>query len=165
MTELQDTINDFECEFKKQIDDFNLAKAKLVDVVKDNLGKVVAAVLSKSNKIDNISWTGYTPYFNDGEECLFSTTFGDFEVNIDPHEQYPAGTATFLDKEAYDWSKTPSRFPNPEYDLHEVAVMAELNKVLAPLNNNDLLKDIFGDHVWVTVSKSGVVNVKEYEHD
>lgn len=159
---VEQTKTEFISAFQVLVDEYTLAKAKIVERVKESLGAEVSRVLSKSNKINNIYWNAYTDYFNDGEECNFHTSIDDLRVNVDPNERYKEDGDNFLEKTIWD----NGRKPNPDYDPYEVSIMDELNTLFEPLNDDDLLKDIFGDHVEITIHKSGLVDVKPYtEHD
>jgi hypothetical protein len=85
--------------------------------------------------LESFSWTQYAPYFNDGDECVFS-------ANTD----YP----TVNGVEVYPHSK--------DIAPHERAVC----DFLAAFADDDL-KTLFGDHVEVTVTRDGAT-ADEYNH-
>lgn len=94
-----------------------------------------------------IGWTQYTPYFNDGDPCVFSVndlyvldhTVDEDETDI--HEGVDMG-----------WGDGPRLYP-------EIARIAETLQA-----SNDLLLEMFGDHCKITVTPAGI-DVDEYEHD
>lgn len=92
--------------------------------------------------VQSIGWTQYTPYFNDGDECLFGT-----------HIDYPyINTEDTWD---VDWSET-SKHLRPVRDA--------IRTVLREVDNEDFLC-LFGDHVKVTINRDGTAITEEYDHD
>jgi hypothetical protein len=62
-------------------------KAKQKDIVlknnlKNNFFSLVKEILKNKN-INSVYWTQYTPFFNDGEECVFRVNSLNCEVNMD----------------------------------------------------------------------------------
>lgn len=94
---------------------------------------------------EEVSWVQYTPYFNDGDECIFSVR--DYSVNINGY--------------------------NPDYDEGEVVddetrlllnrARGQFQGFLGTLEALEL-KAIFGDHVRVTVTPKGA-RVEQYDHE
>lgn len=103
-------------------------------------------------KVLGIRWRQYTPYFNDGDECVF----GYYDL------------AYKLGEDGGDYGDGYTDLPWDAKELPEGLTKAALkdlralNKALS--NMEDTLKTTFGDHVEVTVTKAGVT-VDEYEHD
>lgn len=81
--------------------ELDIEKAKQKDfVIKNNLKNkffsLIKQVLQNKNII-SIYWSQYTPYFNDGEECIFRVNSLNCEVNMDfyrTQERY----ANFIDQ-------------------------------------------------------------------
>jgi hypothetical protein len=112
----------------------------------------------KSNpEVKQIKWTQYTPYFNDGEACVFGVRgfgfyfdgddlddhWGDHEIYGEYDSKYNADTRAKCTKATYEACM------NLESELHKL---------------QDSLQDLFGDHVEVTVTADGV-ETSEYDHD
>lgn len=95
-----------------------------------------------------IGWTQYTPYFNDGDECIFSVHGVSFSKKEDPE-----GRVDYDDSE--DWHYTP-------YEPKDHPWRLFANKFgQIP---NDIMKAVFGDHVEVKATRSGF-EIDEYSHD
>ena len=86
------------------------------------------------------SWTQYTPYFNDGEACVFGSN----------HNYASVYTATTQEDEDGDCMENSGDFPAVE-------------KFLKQFDDDDMYS-MFGDHVTVTVTPTGI-EVDEYDHD
>jgi len=118
--------------------------------------------------LKSFGWTQYTPYFNDGEECTFTSnhdypTINGNDENYGESEQ-PEGVLdiVMLGKELiYDgnWKK----IPNPDYNPFYKEVVSTVKEFLNQFDDEDM-KDLFGNHVSVHVTEENVV-VEEYEHD
>lgn len=125
---------------------------------------VAAKVFQKHPELQSFGWRQYTPYFNDGDECVFSAHVSEPDINeIDGYD------INFEDEKITDYQAakdaTGNRplIPNPQ---HNPALQAALVDVKEFLSNIDeaVLRDMFGDHVTVKVTQGGT-DVDEYEHD
>lgn len=120
--------------------------------------------------VKKVAWEQYTPYFNDGEACIFSAyvygggvklKFGDKDAG-DYENGYYESLAT------YD-RVSRSYIPLTELngvDLEDLPV--KLNNFVRMVNeghhNNFLLRS-FGDHAKVFAKRDGSFKVETYEHD
>jgi hypothetical protein len=93
-----------------------------------------ADLFNKYPSLERISWQQYTPYFNDGEECVFRSY----------HKYADVEGEALTDKERDE-------------------VEEELKTFMSQFDD-ELLKNLFGDHVQLIVSKEGIT-VEEYEHE
>lgn len=146
-------------------------------------------------------WTQYTPYFNDGDECVFNV----YDINAftgDPEGEYweesdkILSTTLLADYSRYvEDGTTPNRYPyndpkalrnwyknqtagehltNQFKELgHGDAKITELmaaaraaDDFIAGLHSlpNDVMQELFGDHVEVTLTRNGA-KIEEYSHD
>lgn len=96
-------------------------------------------IFEKHPELLAVRWQQYTPYFNDGDSCKFSSTHSDYpQVKI----------------------KGDGDFEECCHDELEKAITEALN-----VFTDDDMESFFGDHMEVTVRRSGTVKVEEYEHD
>lgn len=112
-----------------------------------------AALFADNPDLVSYRWTQYTPYFNDGDECVFSVhdyievTFSDGEV--------------LQDWDGSDWDiKDASKSGVSEENIDTACAAVELVRAIP----EEVMKAIFGDHVEVTIF-SDHVEVEEYEHE
>lgn len=98
-------------------------------------------------------WHQYTPYFNDGDECVFSAALDYPNMLLSGEGEY-SDEDTWLDEEA--WFKSEDK--SSESILH-----GELREFLGQFDDEDV-KMFFGDHCQVVVSRDGI-EVEEYSHD
>jgi hypothetical protein len=123
-------------------------KKQIDAIAKDAFREQCQDLFATQPALIAFSWTQYTPYFNDGENCEFGVNTDSPDIQVDGEED--------LDEFYYSsYSKTP---PTPR-DL----VGMEVVKFLQVYGEDDLLS-MFGDHAKVTVTRSGV-DVESYDHD
>jgi hypothetical protein len=185
-TEVPDevTAEDIKEVVKETEDDFMEIKEQMKKLrdearkkVKNFFIKGMDKIFETYPEVKNVSWTQYTPYFNDGEECTFSAHVDYFYVNGRDNygdtiwgydEEDCEGEAVFnRDEMDYDWVDVPGQrrrqkqYKNP--NSRSVKIYEAISGFLKQLDNDDY-KTMFGDHAMVKVSKGEVV-VEEYEHD
>jgi hypothetical protein len=110
-----------------------------------------------------VVWRQYTPYFNDGDACVFRVG--------EPYYIPPGADEDGADEDELSlWSigreLNYDKKPNPHYN----PTLAKLAKAFEGKLRDveDILEDAFGDHARVTaalVDGSVVFDVEEYDHD
>ena len=111
--------------------------------------------LQENPEIKTVVFAAYTPYFNDGEECVFSvhgcifTNASKSEADIYEiyQEDVPAEYETWYG-DCGSSKKSYSEFSN----MVESSIM------------NDVIRSMFGDHVLVAIDAEGF-EVVDYEHE
>lgn len=131
---------------KKMVDDFNEVMAEMKKNMEGKGREIISALLKPwfeaNPTIEAISWTQYTPYFNDGDTCEFSAhiDYPDYRlVDSDPDDE--------MDDFPYDDKNKKS-----------------LVKILSSINE-EIYLEAFGDHKRIVVNRDGTVEIEEYEHD
>lgn len=103
-------------------------------------------LFEKYPDLEWFQWKQYTPYFNDGDECVF-------------HSQYEYPDIKLLSEgDAREGGWFDEEKEKPLFKMAE-----DITKTLGSFEEEDY-KLIFGDHVSVTVFKDRI-EVEEYEHD
>lgn len=132
---------------------YQQAKEEYFNYQKEHFPRMFDKLFEKG--VEGIRWTQYTPYFNDGESCEFSVNenimldFG--EGFVDEYELY------------YEWVSGQGRvFKNKEEEIKS-SLIEKASELVSEVEE-DVMYDLFGDHVQVTVTPSGV-EVDEYDHD
>lgn len=90
----------------------------------------------------SFSWSQYTPYFNDGDPCLFGVNCSKDEI----------------------WINEVQGYEREEEDEALDDAYASVEAFLESLNEDDLLQ-MFDDHVQVTIYPDGLTNIEQYSHD
>lgn len=168
------------------------AQEVMAGAIKEALAEGTAALFEKYPFLGAIGWTQYTPYFNDGDACVFSTSFTwpglnsvldveneDVSTDEDGGEDF-ARRSRSEHYVRYDREAQKSVYaPNPDYDPEYGACAEEVRafcKSLAgdekrsyssdvPTNFDQALLRAFGDHVQVTIYRDGKIVIDEYYHD
>ncbi len=140
-------------------DEIAASKAKLAAFAKDEGKSAIGAAFAKCfeppTNLKSISWTQYTPYFNDGEACTFGVNDPELIAEIDGNEE---------EFSLYDLKREPgSQWYNGAREKLGNQACASFQETWGKLNDEIMLA-VFGDHVKVTITKDEV-SVEEYIHD
>lgn len=127
------TLQEQFTEFKNQVKSL---REQLTQTGELFLVENIQKILNKYPQLERISWTAYTPYFNDGETCEFSS-----------HHTWPEIEGEDL------------KYGTPEYET----IKSELREFLSQFDD-DLMYDLFGDHVQIVITREGL-SVEEFQHD
>jgi hypothetical protein len=120
-------------------------------------------LLNLDTAIRGVTWTQYTPYFNDGEPC----TFG---VN-DPALILSNGS--FVDKHKNSMYCNHSNENEGEYEFsYQADLVQELQPIIRALrefsrflnNNSSVVQEVFGDGVKVTITRTNT-KIDECPHE
>lgn len=163
----------------------------------------VASVFEALPELEFITWTQYSPYFNDGDECTFSVHDLEYKLKGETPEDDDEDEDYFYEgrynslyqlvnwaddmtvpveiktRNVYEpnraWNdRSPRKTETYEYrpqiryveedkvDLYHH--LAQLESVLQSQEGHDLMQDMFGNHVRVTVYRDRV-EVTEVDHD
>lgn len=165
-------------EIKERIASINKQKEELVAGLRNDFAPMFKELFDKSNgKIKSFGWAQYTPYFNDGDECVFSKNldidYGLYVNGVSIDECSEFGSSLYalakFGTDGYDeWiEKYPEDKINEstkDLDLLLYGICTEFIEVMNSIDD-EFLKDLFGDHVLVTIHTDGSVTTSEYYHD
>lgn len=107
-------------------------RAEMLTESKRFFDEAAKEIFAKHPTVESFSWRQYTPYFNDGDECVFSV------------HSYPEINGEDVSDES-----------GPYNDA----------KKLIESIDEPTMKEMFGDHVKITVLKTEGVTIDEYSHD
>ena len=168
----------------KQIEEL---KKSHIETSKKVFHGAVSAFFKMYPEIGSITWTQYTPYFNDGDTCEFSVHDVNFlstkdteDEDLDLRDLYEHNPWEKPDDYVYRNSKVENSMQS--YYLEkikkwddEVAKLgleriqqleAGIKKFRKTFNSisDDTMLSLFGDHVRVTAKPTGI-DVDEYDHE
>lgn len=118
--------------------------------------EVIAELVSKCPEVTAIRWKQYTPYFNDGEPCVFRV--GEVEVAI-------VGGILGVDPEDLEEEGWYCTYELPEIKQELKEQLRGINKLFSGDAAEKALLAAFDDHQIVTVYADGRCEVEEYYHD
>ncbi|AVH85066.1 hypothetical protein RsoM2USA_138 [Ralstonia phage RsoM2USA] len=142
---------------------------------KQELGKEVVKELTAEifefGTVKMIYWNQYTPYFNDGDECIFRINdlmFCDRVIDCNPEhyddEEYDEDTGDrIVLNYGSIWSCT-TKFDQSDVAAFGKETLELLRKFYQFMEQNeDLIRDIFGEHSEIFITEESV-EVSEYDH-
>lgn len=109
-----------------------------------------------------IVWTQYSPYFNDGDECVFGVNCATFtndedgEISWGEYDGDKEGIWTYGDDCYSDDSPLPEDF-NP-------SACDAFDRMLQSSEMEDVMEAMFGNHVKVIATREGF-DVQDFDHD
>ncbi len=121
-------------------------------------------------KVQAVRWAQYTPYFNDGDPCIFNVYEPEFKVDapeIDSGERYHDDDYDDEDS-GYQYGDSDYPWITPWYNgIHENPEWEGLkifNNALCSNTMERVCLAIFGDHSEVVATRDGF-DVTEYYHE
>lgn len=121
----------------------------------DDFLPLLDAVLG-ADGIESVRWTQYTPYFNDGDPCIFGISDVSVKMSDEVDEDEDNGYV-----ESYSMMDYRTKVAKPQYaGVYEALQALEDQKECF----EDFLQASFGDHAQVTATRAGF-DVQFYEHD
>ena len=163
-------FNSLHAEIQEYESQIAVIKNKYQDLIKNKLTDILKLYFDEDTECKSIVWKQYTPFFNDGSECVFSVhdpAFYSYDVNNMTAEQ--ESDHDDWDGELLYVSSYSTKDDIWENGKPRPATEAELTRTkLASLITNDtvskMLKLSFGDHTKVTVTRDGITS-EDYDHD
>lgn len=176
-------------EMKSAATELEKAVAAAREVMKEKVSPALCEfVKTHSDVITSITWTQYTPYFNDGEACEFRVNDVYFKLNseafpeefreeIESSSDYEDGNMSAWELKTlflgYTQTWGEEKYFAPKHtlsaSLHErlssfLVAFEDISRVIGSSALEDSLQSIFGDHVRVTVTAYGI-ETEDYDHD
>lgn len=143
------------------IAEYKEARAAFEARAKAAFNVAVQEFFKNNPEVKCISWTQYSPFFNDGEECVFSVhepQFANFIPDADSCgyslEAEEEGQWVYGDR----WDRSGDGVPDSIPEADAIASFIQSSEV------EDLMQDMFGNHVRVIVTAEGI-ETTDYDHD
>lgn len=166
-------------ELKRLQQEISDMKKDFLTKSKDLFSKDIAGIFERNPELEKIAWTQYSPFFNDGDECVFSVHDLHFKrtgevVEEDEEDYYDI----YEMKDVYDLSEWIDSFIEPQDEnrwknrIQYVAPeneqlftdLVNLNEVICSPEGCDIMYDMFGNHAQVIIYRDRI-EVDEYSHD
>jgi hypothetical protein len=115
--------------------------------------------------INALRWTQYTPYFNDGDACVFGVNDVYF-TNAKGEQLNDVNSWGWGEYEGDDedvWAESYMTYLSGKQGVN-AASCEFLSSMINSSEMVDIMEQMFGDHVCVTVTREGI-DVEEYDHD
>jgi hypothetical protein len=112
--------------------------------------------------VESVRWTQYTPFFNDGDPCIFTTR--ELTVKLAGHDtagDYEDGYIAAYEMVDYTNGYRGPRTIKPGFE----GIYPVLNALGEQIEHfEDFLHESFGDHAQATATSEGS-DVASYDHD
>lgn len=147
-----------------------LAREEARKVMSDALSQCALEVFRAHPEITGFKWRQFTPYFNDGDECVFSvdSDYPSLKLNVQ-HPFYSTQVEEALDSDEFLSGYELEFYKTPHHAWQETYRPAwEAVKDFVRGFDDDDMKSMFGDHIEVTVSFDGSsvsTSTEECNHD
>jgi hypothetical protein len=149
-------------------------KEEQQDFIKNHFSNFMKLFFEACPSVKAVMWCQYTPYFNDGEPCVFG--LGTISFIPKTEKEKETGVLETLEQEDEDpqnyyeeygheiWKDAEHTAKySPEISLEEAKNLSELRILLTSLK--EYLKTTFGDHTFIKCVCDGKVEITEYYHD
>lgn len=136
-------------------------KEEIKKETQDNIKEIFVFLFNENEWLEEITWSQYTPYFNDGDSCEFNV----YETTVNgcsiyKNSLYNENYGSHLGE---DFTKKFIEKASPEI----INKLENVLNIVEKFKNNigdDVLLDIFGDHAQVVITRNGV-QIEEVDHD
>lgn len=155
-------------EVKERQKEINELKKELHKKSEEAFFKGAKQIIDSCPELKSVSWNQYTPYFNDGDETIFSANTDYLQVNGDYAEDDDSLRPTIVVNHG-TWNREKRVYegrveqPNPKYNKPLAEAVDKMTEFLG-IFDDDFYKSQFGDHVTVTITSDGV-DTEDYDHD
>lgn len=155
-------------EIDKVLTDFEEMMNKVQETLRAKMKDVFKTFFDSYPEVKTIHWTQYAPYFNDGEECVFSVNVPYFtrteHAELEDREHaWGEDDDGIIEPRIWD-SKARRRLVNPDVSADLIRDMDTFAKILQSEANEAVMQAMFGNHVWVKAHRDGF-EVDDYDHD
>lgn len=137
---MTETLN----KFATLTDQYNQAKADISNQIQEAFKEFSKEIFSKYSALKSFSWHQYTPYFNDGDSCVFRVRTNNRSLELNGLSFYDLGR------------------DQAELELKKSA--EEISYILGQIDDEVMLA-MYGDHAKITINRDGTAQVDEYHHD
>lgn len=179
-------------QMQKVTEEFERIRVTMTSRYQQVFYDVVKQLFSKHQCLKVIQWSQYTPYFNDGDECVFTVNeifYTVKEPSGSDHETWysesdewiGAVPSDYMFENAEKYRKNLNDSPWGDYTVKIVDAYREACKEFGEENlvalgkdmtaftrmvydNQTFMRAMLGDHKLVTITKDGI-DVSDYEHE
>jgi acyl carrier protein phosphodiesterase len=130
-------------------------------ISKTEMKEMFDKIFEEHPELQGLYWTQYTPYFNDGDACVFGLGALHYYTN-ETLKNFLADPEGYSEEEFFEdppehWEWSCSKGTPLQNSVKELE--HEMNE------NEQVFEDVFGDHVQVTVLRGNDIEVETYYHD
>jgi hypothetical protein len=152
--------------------------AKFREEAQELFKEVTKEFFETNPGITAIKWSQYTPYFNDGEECIFSvnqpcftnapddelenvTAYGDYDGEAEG--VWATDSINYVLTSGREWHAETADAIRKSGGI-DIASTDSFSSMLQSHEMQDVMQAMFDNHVVVTATRNGF-DVEEYDHE
>jgi hypothetical protein len=149
--------------FDKLKDEQRELQKKFQEASQSLLKEGIKSFFEMNPGVAAIKWAQYTPYFNDGDECVFNV----YDVN------FTNATGDDLD-DVSTWGEYEGENESVWCESHvhnlkdkegvDAGSCEAFAGLIGSYDMRDVMQEMFGDHISVTITRDGI-DVDDYEHE
>lgn len=186
-------IDQLKQKIKEKTEQINVLKNKMMDELRVEFHGSLVELFDEYPFVTAVHFTAYTPFFNDGSECTFSSHHDDCGFNgfdsydadkssrvsdafgdIEGENIYENSRETiYVEEPNPDYDSTKSYYgnyktksvkkPNPNFNALHKKAVEDFRSALNAVDDENW-EELVGDHCIVMIDRKGI-HVEEYEHD
>lgn len=169
------SVDDFINNLNNSVTELEKMKEEMQAKMKAQFDVIVKDFFKIVPKMKAIAWAQYSPYFNDGDECVFSVNdvsvlsfvpeYVSYDYDDEDEEDYDEEDETENSEEKEpriiigDYYSNSNEHMVTEKELKACKAVQEFIS-----QNEDLMHDLYGNHVGVIITENGA-KVSDYDHD
>lgn len=111
------------------------------------------ALFDNHPEVEFLYWNQYTPYFNDGDPCVFNVR----EFALNGYEYWKNYNPHYMFEDESD-DEGNLKYTRPKPEAFETA--RQIFKL-----PDEIFLEVFGDHCSVTLYRDGTQKVEDFDHD
>jgi hypothetical protein len=145
---------------KTKIAEINAKRDAMIAELRTDFPLLFSEIFAQNEWLESFGWKQYTSYFNDGDETNFSTYIDASYMDIND--------GNTDDVDWYDWKWNRDEYKDEVSSSTDIEKCKTVHLLEETLNSipDEFYKDLFGDHVTVTVYRNGSIEIDDYEdHD
>ena len=150
-------------ETKKINEEIKSLRNKAMITVRDSFLEACGEIFNKYSDLKSFGFKAYTDFWNDGDAVSYHVHCDPEQLSINGEEIYGSELYDQISEEVWD-KMANKNIPNSKYNVSVAEMVNEISSFISSFDE-DLIKDVFGDHVEVTIGRKGI-KIDEYiDHD
>lgn len=153
---------------KKKRKEISNLKKEIITISSSVFDEFCKNIFTKYSQLESFGWTQYTPYFNDGDVCVFHANTDYLKIN----GKFAEESDWYSDKKVVNYGKWNQKLKkyedreetdNLQYNPDLYNACQEITNFLVLFDENFYLEK-YGDHAEITITPLGI-SVDECDHD
>lgn len=154
--------NELQQKIQENKDKIQQLRKELFEQTKNFFSECTKELFDSDDRLKTISFTAYTPYFSDGDVCIYSAHTDDPYINGYDYYDDDYDGSEFIN--LYSLAGKRDYKSNTYSGEQKAANTIKSVKAFLSSFDDEFWKEFVGDHCRVTITRDNV-EVDEYSHD